>query len=310
MLKYLIILLDDTSVSYCHYENRKTERRLISLDDLKAGIVFAMKQNLTVQFVYPNYELPNEYKTAIETIDHTKICPASLKEENADVLCVENLKNIDANQNEILVCKISKEELFNSYEKLIPVLENVNRLNIVISDIDKFSETDFSTYKDILGKLVEKIKKQYANGRISQINILTDRILLDRMNNCNAGAESITFAPDGKFYVCPAFYFEDGNESVGNLTEGINIKNSQLYRLEYAPLCRKCDAFQCKRCVWLNRKTTHEINTPSHEQCVTAHLERNASRELLLELQRYFPDREIEKIDYLDPFEVRDKYKN
>ena len=51
MLQYLVILLDDTSVSYCHYRNPKTERRFISLNDLKAGILFAMKQNLMIQFV-------------------------------------------------------------------------------------------------------------------------------------------------------------------------------------------------------------------------------------------------------------------
>ena len=73
MLTYLIILLDDTSVSYCHYNSSFVERNLISLDDLKAGILFAMKENLNIQFVYPNYELPLEYDEAIESIDHTKI---------------------------------------------------------------------------------------------------------------------------------------------------------------------------------------------------------------------------------------------
>lgn len=44
MLQYLVILLDDTSVSYCHYDNRKSEHRLISLENLKAGILFARKK--------------------------------------------------------------------------------------------------------------------------------------------------------------------------------------------------------------------------------------------------------------------------
>ena len=51
MLQYLIILLDDTSTSYCHYENNKTKRQLISIEDLKAGIYYAMKENLMIQFV-------------------------------------------------------------------------------------------------------------------------------------------------------------------------------------------------------------------------------------------------------------------
>ena len=70
-------------------------------------------------------------------------------------------------------------------------------------------------------------------------------------------------------------------------------------------------AYQCKRCIWLNRKMTLEVNTPSHEQCVTAHLERNASRDLLQEIRksgRFLQGREIMEIDYLDPFDVRKKY--
>jgi len=127
--------------------------------------------------------------------------------------------------------------------------------------------------------LKNTVKEAFVQGLLPQINLLTDRILLDKMNNCNAGIENITLAPNGKFYVCPAFYLENENDSVGDLVTGINIKNKYLYQLQNAPLCRKCDAYQCKRCVWLNRKTTREVNTPSHEQCVVAHIERNAGRE-------------------------------
>lgn len=55
MLAYLIILLDETSTSYCVWENPRRERKLIHPETLQAGIVFAMKENLRVQFVYPDY---------------------------------------------------------------------------------------------------------------------------------------------------------------------------------------------------------------------------------------------------------------
>ena len=76
MLTHLIILLDDTSASYCHYKVSKSERKLIGLDDLKAGIRFAMKENLNVQFVYPDYELPLKYLETIDSIDHAKVMPS------------------------------------------------------------------------------------------------------------------------------------------------------------------------------------------------------------------------------------------
>lgn len=61
----------------------------------------------------------------------------------------------------------------------------------------------------------------------------------------------------------------------------------------------------------MNRKTTLEVNTPSHEQCVVAHLERNASRSLLLGIRRYrtfLPGHEMKEITYLDPFDVRQEF--
>lgn len=58
MIQYLVILLDDTSVSFCHYQTDKKERNLMPFETLKAGIVYAMKENLNIQFVYPNYSLP------------------------------------------------------------------------------------------------------------------------------------------------------------------------------------------------------------------------------------------------------------
>ncbi len=140
------------------------------------------------------------------------------------------------------------------------------------------------------------------------------------MNNCGAGETNVTLAPDGRFYVCPAFYLADENEdygigktrfSIGDLKNGLNIKNPQLYQLDHASLCRQCDAYQCKRCVWLNRKTTYEVNTPSREQCVVAHMERNASRTLLLNIRKhgeFLPNTEIKEIDYLDPFDVRKEW--
>ena len=74
-LQYLVVLLDNTSVAYCHANNPLTERRLMPLDTLRKAILFGMKQNLMIQFVYPNYELPQEYKDTIYSIDHNKIIP-------------------------------------------------------------------------------------------------------------------------------------------------------------------------------------------------------------------------------------------
>ena len=317
MLQYLIILLDDTSTSFCHYENTVKTTHLIPIQMLKDSILFGMKENMMIQFVYPDYELPSEYKEVIETIDHSKIvsslCEDEELKENADVIVFHDWTELDhfaLDIDKLYALRTTKDDFFGRYHSLKNVLGKVVRLNIVLTDVEKFREEDFSKYKECLSHLSDDVIAFYKEGKSPQLNILTDRMMLDGMNNCNAGNESVTLAPDGKFYVCPAFYYEN-DFSIGSLTEGLDIKNPQLYKLSYAPICRHCDAYQCRRCIWLNKKMTLEVNTPSHEQCVVAHLERNASRELLKrgrELGEFLPEKEIKEIDYLDPFDKRDEW--
>ena len=285
------------------------------LDTLKQGIRFGMMENLMIQFVYPDKELPDEYAEVVESIDHSKIrsLPLTPPKEGgteADVWVTESIKDIKADVP--VVWRTDKQNLFNSEADIIKALEDVPRLNIVLTDIETFTEEDFAAYKEVLRRLSQKVEQMYVEGKAPQLNLLTDRMMLSQMNNCGAGDTSVTLAPNGKFYVCPAFYYEDEADSIGDLEHGLDIRNRQLFKLEYAPICRHCDAWQCKRCVWLNRKTTLEVNTPSHEQCVVAHLERNASRELLQNIRKhgtFLPEQgEIKEIDYLDPFDKKDTW--
>lgn len=332
MLQYLVILLDDTSTSFCHYQNNKTERKLISIENLKAGIFFGMKENLMIQYVMPDYELPSKYKEVMNSIDSHLIVPATCEDKNAveaaDVIVFDSWSTLiewtfDKAQNYVL--KTTKEDFFNNYPTLKTVFENVSRISIVFTDVETFTDADFEMYKQTLEILSLAITKEYAKGHSVQFNLLTDRMTLKEMNNCGAGDSNITLAPDGNFYVCPAFYYGgicDGKEvslgdvcqkgyTIGSLKDGLDIKNPQLYKLDHAPLCRNCDAYQCKRCIWLNRRTTLEVNTPSHEQCVMAHIERNASRKLLADIRtlgEFLPEQEIKEIDYLDPFDVKKEW--
>lgn len=323
MIQYIVILLDDTSVSFCHYQNEKNERRLMPLETLKSAIVYAMKGNMNIQFVYPDYPLPQNYEEVIDSTDHIKIKQAKVA-DGADVVVFNSIAETEDFENFIIsnvsyVIRTKHSELFAKVNDIMPLLRKVKRLNIVITDVEIFTDDDFNMYQKTLQTLSEDIEALYVDGSTIQLNLLTDRMMLNKMNNCGAGDTSITLAPNGKFYVCPAFYVVNGedrigslNTPIGDLENGLNIKNSQLYKLDHAPLCRHCDAYQCKRCIWMNRKMTFEVNTPSHEQCVVAHLERNASRELLNSIRRhgtFLPGQEeIKEIAYLDPFEVRKEW--
>lgn len=314
MLTYLIILLDDTATSYCHYEVRKTERHLISIDDLKAGILFAMKENLNVQFVYPDYELPQEYKDAIEAVDHVNIKPAG-QHTDADVLVPEGWDDVKAAfpEGKNLIIRTSRQELNQNKDLLKRLLDKAGRVNIVLTDIDTFTDDDIEGYQALLEDIGLYIVSLYKQGKTPQLNLLTDRLILSEMNNCNAGDTNVALAPNGKFYLCPAFYYDNEEDSVGSLRDGLDVRNPQLLRLDHAPICRVCDAFQCKRCIWLNGRLTLDYNTPSHQQCVVAHIERNVSRILQKELGmagiQVRNSQEIPVMKELDPFNIVNRWK-
>lgn len=321
MIQYIVILLDDTSVSFCHYTNDRQKRNLISLGTLKKGIRYAMKENLNIQFVYPDYELPAEYLEVIDSIDHTDIKPTATC-TGADVVVFDGIDEMRGHafaDNVSYVLRVDKHSLFGNADAIAAALCKSKRFNIVITDVETFGEADFKVYSVLLERLSEEVERLYVAGNAIQLNLLTDRIMLNKMNNCGAGDTTMTLAPNGRFYICPAFYLTNGTDtigklgfSVGRIEDGLNIRNQQLYRLDHAPLCRHCDAYQCRRCIWLNRKTTFEVNTPSHEQCVVAHLERNASQKLLSAIRKhgvFLPEMdEIKEITYLDPFDNRKEW--
>lgn len=313
-LQYIVILLDDISVSYCHADNPLKEKMLISLEVLRDAILFSMKQNLMIQFVYPEYELPKEYNDLIETIDHIKI--------GRDVLVYDSVPTNVERKNVVLRLTIA-DFLAKQYDIAL-LLPKVTRLNISITDIENFSDELIEKYKNALEMLNSVLLNIYKAGNQPEINLLTDRLRLNEMHNCEAGVENITLAPNGKFYLCPAFYYDeqmgvstrrnhktkDASRSVGDLEVGINIPNKQLLELERAPLCRICDAYHCNRCIWLNQKLTWDNNTPSRQQCVMAHIERNASRDLSNKLKDagFVLENEIKEINYLDPFDVKEDF--
>jgi CXXX repeat peptide maturase len=284
------------------------------LETLRKAILFGMKQNLMIQFVYPDYELPTEYNELIETIDHVKI--------GREVKIFNNVPQRIEEDNAVL--RLSVAEFIERQYDIATLLPQAKRLNICLTDIENFKDEQIEDYKRALATLNAVLLNLYKSAKQPQFNLITDRLQLTEMHNCEAGVGNITVAPNGKFYLCPAFYYDeqmdisnrmnhktkDASRSVGDLEQGIDIPNKQLLQLDHAPLCRICDAYHCNRCIWLNQKLTWDNNTPSHQQCVISHLERNASRDLQIKMQEvgYRFENEIKEINYLDPFDVKEEW--
>jgi CXXX repeat peptide maturase len=228
-----------------------------------------------------------------------------------------------------VVLRLSVAEFIERQYDIAILLPQAKRLNICLTDIENFKDEQIEDYKRALATLNAVLLNLYKSAKQPQFNLITDRLQLTEMHNCGAGDSNITIAPNGKFYLCPAFYYDEkmgisnrlnhhkpsSERSVGDLETGLQIPNPQLLKLDHAPLCRICDAYHCNRCIWLNQKLTWDNNTPSHQQCVIAHLERNAARDLLEKmksLSTFDFERSglstIKQIDYLDPFEVREQF--
>lgn len=317
MLKYIVIQLAEDSISYCHYSNIDGTK-LMSERVLKQAIHFALLENLQTTFVYPKYPLPENYHNIIDSISHTKIVPVeSPYVSGADIIVIENVGNLEdysnLKNNHIVVLRVSCDEIKKLPHLYNNLKERVARVNIIVTDIDRSNEFVRIEYESTLRDLGQHITANSIEDNSVQLNLISDRLYLTSMNNCNAGDESVVIMPNGKFYPCPGFYNDDPNEDFGDLDRGLDMKNQQLYRLDHAPICSHCDAYQCRRCVWLNRKLTLEINTPSKEQCVWSHIERNVSGNILKNIREkrgesFLQNISIPDINYVDPFDNRNDW--
>lgn len=316
MLKYLTIPLSAHSISYCHYPSMSSSRDNAFIDGqtLSDILIWSMKENLSVQFLYPYEALPDSLKALTESVDNIKIAPVAAEDsalsEMVDILVSDSFSIPSIHSDKIYIVRSSLGDFLGSEAKLLKIIRTAKRLNVVFTDIPNLTEKDLEAYHHMMQKLAITLAQYILDGKEIQFNLLTDRIMLTSMNNCNAGHESIVVSETGDFYPCPAFI---GNSRFicGNIKTGFKAPDGALYDRENAPICRICDAYQCKRCVWLNHLFTHEVNTPSWQQCKIAHIERSAAKTLLETIRtakpEYLSGIDIPGIDYTDPFEKLEK---
>ncbi|MBP7527642.1 MAG: CXXX repeat peptide maturase [Syntrophorhabdaceae bacterium] len=316
MIDYLIVILEHNCVSFCCYDVKDRNRNEpISLDLLKKIVNYAIRDRLSVNFLYGGTPLPPEYEKVIAVVEHMKMMPLSHAGSYENTVFIidgeEDLRHVrvlDGGDLNNVILRVGRDDLGSLGATVKSLIGRFKRLNVIIKDVHRFTEEAFSVYERQLEDVGVIVGEEYRKGNFIEVNVLSDRVFLTNMNNCNAGTRHLTVAPNGRFYVCPAFYYENDENSLGDLDDRVEIKNARLLELEYAPICRNCDAWHCRRCVWLNDALTSELNTPSHQQCVLAHLEREASRKFLERVgadiginDRVAP---IPKLDYLDPFDI------
>lgn len=314
MLKYFVIPLSKDAISFCSYPTNCREKDEIAIDTLAKAINWAMKENLFIQFIYPVRKISDTIKDIVSSVDHVDIVASDCKDEYllnmADVVVFDKcqkMRNFTFRSDTSYILRTTLSELIENSDNLEKAISLADRINIILLDIPLFTKSSLSQYEQFLDSLIPHIFKEYRQEHNVELNILTDRMFLSEMNNCGAGEMSVSMDLDGNIFACPAF---EGNVEniIGNIKTSWSGEFKSRINITRSPICRICDAWQCKRCIWLNQVLTEELNIPSSQQCVVSHIERNASLRLLKLLKEYDKDRygkySIKRINYLDPFEI------
>jgi CXXX repeat peptide maturase len=314
MIQYLTVMLEHDAVPFCCYNVPPSPvRGLIPLETLAEAVKQAVRQRLPVTFLYGRTPLPESHASLIESVEHVKIVPHGLPgctEEAVTVIemgeCLDGIGNLPESSVRNIILRVASGEIEGLENTVRQLTGRFMRLNIVIRDVRQFTPQTFGLYEAQLRRIREYLAGVYRGGIMPEVNVITDRLFLVNMNNCNAGIEHLACAPDGKLYLCPAFYYHSPGSAVCSVEDLRNYRHNILLELQKAPVCRNCDAYHCKRCIFLNQSLTLEVNTPSAQQCTASHIERNVSREFLADISGLLPESArlspIPELDYLDPF--------
>lgn len=295
--KYLQFITSDQITPHCSYQNERNSNQIMSQEILEKGIGFCEENGFIPAFIGEVPFQKEKYQNYI------RIDSAGKAGNTVSVFTEQNCVCDDA---AVGILVIGKDSIKNLAELLKKVSEGKMRVNLFINDLEQWDTSDIEEYKKELTRVAQFIYERYKNNERMELNVLTDIWDVKKMDNCDAGTGSFSLAPNGKIYICPAFYFDNPDNCIGTLEEGIHIKNEKLLELENAPICNHCDVYSCTRCKFQNSKITGEINTPSKKQCLVNHAQREVSRCLQEQLRQdniYTGVNELKSIDYADPLE-------
>ena len=316
-LQSLIAIVDERAVPFCHYDNPKFRRgrpRWMAIEVLKKTVRFAQERRLRLLCLLGASALPKSHAAILRESGCAYMAPLAVCARMEGAIPVLEAKDAAAASRrrggpiENGILRLGRKDMRRLGEILGKLAGKFKRLNVCLLELGEYGEEDFEAYRGQLELVAGAVAgSQWPGG--TECNLVTDRPMLGAMNNCDAGVKHITVCPQGRFYLCPGFYYWREAQDAGDLDRGLVIESPHLLTVEYAPICRRCDAFHCRRCLLLNKQLTEEINTPSRQQCVAAHIEREQSRRLLNllgeagRLKEAMPGT-IPTLDYLEPFEV------
>lgn len=306
------ILANDTT-RHCAYQPKSDSDIRMSVDVFCRGLEYANKHFYTPVLLLPR----GETLTSSETDLLKGQSPVIIHDGSAAQAAMREVVVYDGSAEapvegvtSILLLKPDRIAEISNLVK--DILQTNYRVNLILEEMSLFTNEHLEIYEKELTKVADYLVQMEKQGISKEINVLTDRIYLKKMANCNAGVDCFTLAPNGKFYLCPGFYFDAEANDIGSLETGVDFNYQEHLTLEKSPVCSECDAYHCKRCIYQNRKITREYLVPDRNQCIISHVERRVSKyyaEKMVEnnLIPGLTSAEVEKhypeLDYMDPLD-------
>jgi radical SAM peptide maturase (CXXX-repeat target family)/CXXX repeat peptide maturase len=308
---YLQLITSDRITPHCTYRNWRNGQAVMTAETFWQAVEFAEKKGF-IPVILGEIDdtlrapLPNP-----EDMLHISDQQDSNPEVQTLVVYDNQIEPIRSSGS-ICILLMNRENITKIAEYVKALSIAHQRINLILEEIEAWKSEEFEAYESELGALLPLAAEKYAAEQPFELNVLTDRLDCKELSDCEAGQKAFAVAPNGRIYLCPAFYFHDPEDFVGTLTDGPDVKNAHLLESENSPVCRECDAYQCRRCKFQNKMFTGEIHIPSRNQCVISHIERKKTLELQLLLEENAEIHVAEKlkpVDYLDPLEniIKDK---
>ena len=278
---FLVIYTDEKAVPHCSYSNVKKDNKYSCMDKstIDKALSFAEKNLMQPIFIG---SAPQEYANYAQVISHK-----FSQSKSSEILVVKNDEKVDKFSN-VFILHIENAFLGKLFEIVKNLFEvnHARRVNIILDELEYMKKYDLNEYENLLKKIGDYILN---SNKVLKVNVLNgaEGIHEEETNfvdGCGCGVKTFAVMPNGKLYVCPAFYFEDPNLSVGDLDNGITFNYKDEFDVKNFLDCNICKNYNCKRCVYLNKKMTNEYTIPPEIQCTVSKIETEIGEELKKQL--------------------------
>lgn len=290
--KNFFLLLDSDAVSVCSYklENNKTEKSVVNKKTLEQLIGYANNFEYIISFVHGG-ELPKEYYRILsmcknqtnimgpEVFDNHYNLPNVTVSVDANNTSSLDKRKMSQDLNRSAIIHFNHSNIDELYNAIAFMLRVSRRISVVCDDNSYFQGELREHYKTELNKIARLLQSEIQLGKLTEINVLTDSVLVVDSNQCPAGSKSFSFSIDGKLYPCPAFIGMSEWEMPFSFESDFQSKTDSVF--SFRPICGNCANKQCRQCAYTNYIYTKEICIPPYEMCEIAALEKQISGSVL-----------------------------